>query len=190
MRFRWLALGALLLAPLAFGAEKKEAGDEGKWMPWKWANFLILAGGLGYLIGKNSGGFFRGRTEAIQKDMAESSRLKAEAEAKAREIASRLDALGAEIEKLRAEAKATFSVEGEHIRQETEKHLARVQQQTEREIDSMSKAARAHLRAYAAQLAVDLAEERIRTRMDPAAQSRLLDNFTRGLGTTGPEARQ
>jgi F-type H+-transporting ATPase subunit b len=190
MRFRWLALGALLLAPLAFGGDKKEGDDEGKWLPWKWANFLILAGGLGYLIGKNAGSFFRGRTESIQKDMAESGRLKAEAEAKAREIEGRLAALGAEIEKLRDEAKGAFTLEGERIRQETERHLARMQQQNEREIGSMSKAARAALQAYAAQLAVDLAEERIRSRMDAPAQSRLLDNFTRQLGEARPEARQ
>ena len=31
MRFRWLLLGALLVAPLAFGAEHKNAAeDEGK----------------------------------------------------------------------------------------------------------------------------------------------------------------
>lgn len=190
MRLRWLALGALLLAPLVFGEEKKAAADESKWLPWQWANFVILAGGLGYLIGKNAGGFFRARTASIQKDIAESGRLRAEAEAKAHDVEQRLAALGAEIEKLRAEAGAAFSKEGERIGRETDRHLARLRQQMEREIDSMSKAARESLRAWAAQLAVDLAEERIRTRMDDPAQSRLLDNFTRQLATTRPEARQ
>jgi F-type H+-transporting ATPase subunit b len=191
MRFRWLLLGALLVAPLAFGAEHKNAAeDEGKWLAWKWVNFLILAGGLGYLIGKNAGPFFRSRTAGIQKDISESGRLREEAEEKAREIEGRLAALGAEIEKLRAEASAVFSVEGERIRQETERHLARLRQQTEREIESMSKAAREGLHAYAARLALDLAEERIRSCMDAPAQSRLLDAFTRQLGDARPEARQ
>jgi len=190
MRFRWLLPGALLLAPLAFGAEQKEASDEGKWLPWEWANFLILAGGLGYLIGKNAGGFFRSRTESIRKDIAESGRLREEAEAKAREIEGRLAALGAEIERLRAEAGSVFSAEGERIRQETERHLARLRQQTEREVESMTRAARESLHAYAAELALDLAEERIRARMDAPAQARLLDAFTRQLGNARPEARQ
>jgi len=190
MRFRWLALAALLAAPLAFGAEEKKGDDEGKWAPWKWANFVILAGGLGYLIGKNAGGFFRGRTQSIQKDIAEATRLKAEAEAKASEMEAKLAALGAEIEKLRADAKAAFDNEGERIRQETEKLLARLQQQNEREIDSMSKSARASLQAWAAQLALELAEERIRARMDAPAQSRLMDKFTKQLATAKPEARQ
>jgi F-type H+-transporting ATPase subunit b len=159
-------------------------------LPWEWANFLVLAGGLGYLIAKNAGGFFRARTASIQKDITESARLREEAEAKAREIEERVAALGADIEKLRADSIALFSVEGERIRQETEQHLARLRQQTEREIDSMSKAAREGLHAYAANLALDLAEERIRSRMDPPAQSRLLDAFTHQLGATRPEARQ
>ncbi|MGA3028437.1 MAG: hypothetical protein ABSF98_27130 [Bryobacteraceae bacterium] len=190
MRFRWLLTGTLLLAPLAFGADKKEAQDEGKWLPWEWANFLVLAGGLGYLIGKNAGGFFRSRTEGIQKDIAESGRLREEAEAKAREIEARLAALGAEIGKLRAQAGAAFSLEGERIRQETERHLARIQQQAAREVDSMTRAARESLHSYAAELALDLAEERIREGMDRTAQARLVDAFTRQLGDTRPEARQ
>jgi F-type H+-transporting ATPase subunit b len=190
MGYRWLALGALLLAPLAFGEEKKAAADEGKWIPWEWANFAILAGGLGYLVAKNAGGFFRARTASIQKDIAESGRLREEAEAKAREIEQRLAALGAEIEKLRAEAGAAFSGEGERIREETEHHLERLRQQTEREVDSMTKAARDDLRAWAAQLALDLAEDRIRSRMDESAQSRLLDKFTQQLGDVRPETRQ
>jgi F-type H+-transporting ATPase subunit b len=191
MRFRRLAIGALLLAGVAFAAQqKKEAADEGKWLPWQWANFLILAGGLGYLIGKNAPGFFRSRTAEIQKDIAESGRLKQEAEAKAREIEGRLAALGTEIEKLRAEAKTTFSAEGERIRQETERHLARLRQQAEREVESMTRIARESLHAYAARLALDLAEERIRSRMDPPAQARLLDAFTRQLGGARPEAHQ
>jgi len=190
-RFRWLAIGALLLAPVAFGAEQKsEGGDEGKWLVWQVANFLILAGGLGYLIGKNVPGFFRARTAGIQKDIVESGKLREEAEAKAHEIEGRLAALGAEIEKLRADAKSAFAIEGKRIEEETEKHLARVRQQTEREVEAMSKTARAELQAFAARLAVDLAEERIRSRMDPPAQSRLLAKFTHQLSDIGPEAHQ
>jgi F-type H+-transporting ATPase subunit b len=189
MRFRWLALGALLLAPLAFGEEQK-AAKEGNLVPWQWANFLILAGGLGYLIGKNVPAFFRSRTDGIQKDITESGRIKAEAEARAREIEQRLAALGAEIEKLRAEASGGFAKEGDRIREETEHHLARLQQQTEREIDSMSKLARQSLHSFAAGLALDLAEERIRKGMDAPAQSRLLKAFTVQLEGTRPGARQ
>ena len=190
MRYRWLALGSLLLASLAFGAENKNEPDEGHWLPWEWANFVILVGGLGYLAGKNVPAFFRSRTANIQKDIAESRQLRDEAEAKARDIEQRLAALGSEIERLRAEAGAVFSREGERIREETEHHLTLLRQQTEREIDSMSRAARDELRSWAAQLALKLAEERIRSGMDTPTQSRLLDKFTHQLADARPEARQ
>jgi F-type H+-transporting ATPase subunit b len=191
MRFRWLLPAALLASALAFGAEQKDkAEDESRWTPWAWANFVILAGGLGYLAGRNAGPFFRSRSAKIRTDIAEATRLREEAEAKAREIEARLATLAAEIEKLRTEAHASFSAEGERIGRETERHLARIQQQTVQEIASMTKAASEELRAWAARLAVDLAEERIRSRMDGPAQSRLLDAFTRRLGTARPEERQ
>ena len=191
MRFRWLLPAALLASALAFGAEQKDkAEDESRWTPWAWANFVILAGGLGYLAGKNAGPFFRSRSANIRRDIAESTRLREEAEAKAREIEARLATVAAEIEKLRAESQGIFSAEGERIRRETERHLARIRQQTEQEIASLTKSASEELRAYAARLAVDLAEERIRARMDAPAQSRLLDAFTRRLGTARPEERQ
>ena len=191
MRLGWLPAAMLLTSALAFGAEQKEkAEDESRWTPWAWANFVILAGGLGYLAGKNAGPFFRSRSAAIRQDIAESTRLREEAEAKAGEIEARLATLAVEIEKLRGDAHEVFSAEGERIRRETERHLARIGQQTEQEIASMTKAAGEELRAYAARLAVDLAGQRIRARMDGPAQSRLLDAFTLGLGTARPEERQ
>ncbi len=172
----------------AANGEHKAAGDEGKWLYWKWANFAILAALLGYLIAKNSGPFFRGRTERIQKDMAESGRLREEAEKRAKEMESRLAALGSEIEKLRSSAKAEFTAEGERIRQETERRLKRIQQQTEQEVGLITKAAIDELRATAARLAVDLAEARIRAGMDKPTQSRLVNAFVGEVG--GPETRQ
>ena len=191
MRLRWFLPAALLASALALGAEQKEkAEDESRWTPWAWANFIILAAGLGYLAGKNAGPFFRSRSASIRKDIEESTRLREDAEAKAGEIEARLATLATEIEKIRSESQGAFSAEGERIRQETERYVARIRQQTEQEIASMTKAASQELRAWAARLSVDLAEERIRARMDAPAQSRLLDAFTRRLGTARPEERQ
>ena len=49
---------------------------------WKWANFAILVGALGYLVYKNAGAFFGSRTEAIRKGMEEADRLRQDAEAR------------------------------------------------------------------------------------------------------------
>jgi F-type H+-transporting ATPase subunit b len=160
-------------------AAETESGDNMLW--WKWANFLILAGGLGYLISKNAGAFFRGRTDEIRKGISEAAQMKQEAETKVAEVERRMASLGAEIEKLRADAHEQIEAEGERLRREAEQNARRVQTQAEQEIEFMTKAARQEIRAEAANLALDLAAERARARMRPEIQHRLVDSFVAEL---------
>ena len=78
-------------------SEASGEGEHGGMEIWKWANFAILAGGLGYLIGKNAGPFFAGRTQQIRKDMIESGEMRKQAEARAAEVDRRLASLETEI---------------------------------------------------------------------------------------------
>ena len=49
----------------------------------KWGNFIVLAAGLGYLIGKSlAPAIYRKRTAEIQKDIAEAQAIKKDAEAR------------------------------------------------------------------------------------------------------------
>jgi F-type H+-transporting ATPase subunit b len=154
-------------------------------LKWKWINFAILAGVLGYLIGKNAPGFFKGRTAAIQRDIREATKLRQAAEARAREMEQRLAALGEEIEKLRREAKEHMAHEGERIRQETASQIARVQQTAEQEIDSHAKHVTQELKEYSAKLAVDLAQQRIQSQMNGDTQNALVNRFLHDLNGKG-----
>ena len=177
-----LALTAILLAAsgTCLMAQSEVSGD--KWIGWKWANFAILAAGLGYLIKKNLPAFFRARTESIQKDISEAQRMKRDAENRAAEMDARMNALGAEVDRFRAEAHAEMEKEGERIRQETGREIEKLQRQAAQEIESAGKAARRELKTYAAELALQLAEQRIRTRLDAATQAGLVDGFIQDLG--------
>jgi len=155
---------------------------------WMWANFAILAGGLFFLLRKPTAAFFAGRSESIKKDIAESKLLREEAEKRLAEMDRRLGALGVEIEKLRTEIRAEFAHDGERIRKETERRLARLQQQAEQQIESIGRDAREQLRGHAAKLAIDLAEQRLRERIDANAQQRLVDGFVHSIDRQ-PEAR-
>ena len=66
------------------GKSEGHGGGHGNLEGWKWANFLLLAAGLGYLVGKNAGPFFASRSLQISKDMADADRLRQDAEARAR----------------------------------------------------------------------------------------------------------
>ena len=185
----------LLLTVLAFGAtfavhaqeapSGGEAAKEEKPEPsaaLKWGNFIVLAVGLGYLIGKSAPAIYRKRTAEIQKDIAEAQAIKRDAEARAVAVDERVKALGTELEKLRAESKSEMQQEGERIRQETARQIARLEAQSAQEIEAAGKTARRELKEYAAKLALELAEQRIRTGANDATESGLVDTFIADLG--------
>jgi F-type H+-transporting ATPase subunit b len=156
-------------------------GHETQAMPneiwWKWANFAILATVLGWLISKNAGPFFRSRTEAIQSAIAESAAAKEEAEARAAAIESRVANLSLEVEQLRRQSKDEIAREGERVRAETTEQIRKVQAQAESEIASAAKHASHELKAYSAELAIELAERQIREQLTPQAQDGLANTF-------------
>jgi F0F1-type ATP synthase membrane subunit b/b' len=182
-----LAFALAVPAGRAFAqeAEKKEghaaADEEGGLEIWKWANFLVLTGGLGYLIGKNAGPFFAARSAAIRKDMEESLHQRGEAEAKAAEVDRRLAALESDIAALRAESQRELAIGAERVGRQTAGQLAKIQAQAEQDIASAGKYARADLKRYAAYLAIGLAEQKVRARMTGGAQDALVESFVRDL---------
>ena len=148
---------------------------------WKWANFGILAVGLGYLMGKTLPGVFSSRSTEIQKGISESQTMKQEAERRSAEMDARLAALGADIEKFRTQSAAEMQQEGDRISKETIELIKKIETQSAMEIETAGKTARRQLKEYAATLAMSLAEERLRTRLDGATESALVDNFVNDL---------
>ena len=161
--------------------ETHEAGEEGHMELWKWANFLVLAGALGYLIGKNAGPFFDARSGSIRQDMEDSLRQRQEAEARAAEVDRRLASLEADIAALRGESQREAQTETDRMARQTAAEIAKIQAHAEQEIASAGKAARMELKRYSAELAIGLAEQKIRARMTPAAQDSQVQAFVRDL---------
>jgi F-type H+-transporting ATPase subunit b len=173
----------------AEAAAKHGEGHEEAPMPneiwWKWANFAILAGVLGWLISKHAGPFFRSRSEAIASGIAEATKIRQEAEARAADIERRVNNLTAEIETLRAHSREEIAREGERIRLETEARIRKIQAHAQAEIESAAKHATQELKAWSAQLALQLAERQIRDRMTADKQQRLTDAFIHELRPKG-----
>jgi F-type H+-transporting ATPase subunit b len=185
-----LVLGWAAWAPAAFSqvadnaekaAEKPESFAERYELELKWANFLLLAGVLGYMIGKNAGPFFAARSSSIRKDLDESEQKRQDALAQAAAVDARLADLDKEIAALRGESQAQSQAENERMAQHTAAEIAKIQAHAEQEIASAGKAARMELKRYSAQLAVELAEKKVRERMTPETQSELVRTFVRDL---------
>jgi F0F1-type ATP synthase membrane subunit b/b' len=161
--------------------KEAEAGGEGNLKIWEWANFLILVGGLGYLIRKHAGPFYAARAAGIGKDLVESERIAKDAAARAAEVDRRLASLDSEIAALRAESRKESAAEVERFASQTAAEIARIGVNGEQEIRAAQKAARLDLQCYAAHLALELAEQKVRVRMDAGAEDRLVGSFVRDL---------
>lgn len=163
----------------AEGGHGEEHGDP--LAKWKWINFAILAGAIGYAIVKNAGPFFAGRIAEIQKEITEARAIKAEAEGRAAAIEKRLANLDSELASLRADAKREMDAEGARIQEETRKAAAKAEEQIQLEIAAAAKAAENSLRTEASRLALELAEKKLKARMSPETEGSLVGQFVAGL---------
>ena len=83
---------------------------------WQILNFLILAGGLGYLAVKQGGPLLAARSKEITDGLAAGEKAKAEADARAAQVQAKLANLEKDIAGLRAEAKDEREREADRIR--------------------------------------------------------------------------
>ncbi|MGZ4788552.1 MAG: F0F1 ATP synthase subunit B family protein [Terriglobales bacterium] len=151
-------------------------------------NFAIIAGLIAYAWKKNVPSMFRTRTASIRKSMDEARRASEDANRRLSEIENRLAKLDAEIAEMRKTAEAEAIAEEERIKAAAEEERRKVIETAEQEIEAAAKAARRDLKAYAASLAVSIAEKRIQ--VDPKTDQSLVRTFLRELSQNGRKDRR
>ena len=149
-----------------------------------WINFAILVAGLGYLVSKSAPAIFRAREEEIRGGIDEASRKKKQAEDRAAEIDRKLAGFAAEIENVRRGVSTEMSMEADRIRQETVRMVRRIEEQARQEVGFLTKSASHELKRYSADLALDLAQQRVKQRMTADTQHELVSDFIAGLRRT------
>ena len=181
---------ALALAPLM--AQESQGSAEGEsptTMILLWVNFAILAGGLAWLIRKFGTPFLEARGAKIQRDLTDAAELRKKADAQAADVDKRLMNLDASLAEMRADSKKETDAQQRRIAEQTEGEIAKIRANVEQEIAAAGKAARAELKSFAAQLAIQLAEQKIQSRITPDVDDRLLKAFLRGLPDAGAKAQ-
>jgi len=148
-------------------------------------NFLVVAAILGWAARKFLPGMFRDRTAAIQKAMQEAQKASEEARRKLADIELRLQKLDVEIGMMRDAAEKEGVAEEARIRAAAQEDARKLVASAEQEIAAAAKTARRRLTAYAADLAVGLAQKQIH--VDPARDQALVRSFAGQLGAT-PES--
>jgi F-type H+-transporting ATPase subunit b len=143
-------------------------------------NFAVLAL-LIYLVSRSRiPAMFRSRTATIRRAMEEAGRASAEANRRLAEIEARLGRLDHEIAAMQQQAEQEAASEEEKLRLQAREDARRVVEASEQEIAAAASLARRELKAYAAELAVALAEKRIH--IDQDTDAALVRGFAEQLG--------
>lgn len=151
-------------------------------------NFAVIACLIVWAGKKYLPGLFRNRTAAIQKAMQEAQTASAQARQKLAEIEARLQKLDVEIGMMRDAAEKEAAAEEARIKAAAEEDARKIIASAEQEIAAAAKAARRHLTAHAAELAVGLAQKQIH--VDAATDQSLVRNFAGQLASASDNSRK
>lgn len=146
-------------------------------------NFAILASALGWVVRKVLPNGFAPRTAEIQKSIEEARKASADASTRLAEIEGRLAKLDTEIAAIRTAAEADFTVEEQRIKAAAEQDAKNVIAAAEQEIAAASRVAQRELKSFVADLAVNLAEKKIK--VDDTTDQALVRSFAAELGKDG-----
>jgi F-type H+-transporting ATPase subunit b len=156
-----------------------------------WLSILLNFGIIGSVIFWAGRKFlpaaFSARTAAIQKAMQEAQKASDEARRRLAEIESRLMKLDVEIGMMRDAAEKDAAAEEARIQAAAQEDARKMVEAAQQEIAAAAKAARRELTAYAADLAVGLAQKQIR--VDAATDQALVRNFAGELGSSEASGR-
>lgn len=171
----------LVFASVAFasgggGAEEASTGSIFKSYIWQIINFLILVFGIIFLMKKmDIRGFFRKRTELIEQALRESREAKELAQKALSEVEERLKVKDSEIEHIIAGAKQSGENEKVRLIEEGDKLKTRIIEQAKSNIAYEVKKAREAIKKEAVEIAMELAEQKLKTKLSKDDQLKLLE---------------
>ncbi len=147
----------------------------------KIVNFAILGGILVYFLKTPISTYLVTRSAQIRQDLVTAAELRSTAAAQLADIDRKLQALPAELEKLRGQGEQDVQAEQARIAKAAADERERLIAQTHREIEARLRVAKRQLTEHAAELAIKIAEERIKRTITPDDQLRLVDRYAAQL---------
>lgn len=172
----WLGLLELASFSVIFASETEAGHDGSAWLDiaGKTVNFLILFGGLSYLLYRPLKRWLSNKTQNIASNIEETGRERKEAEQQLASIKMRLTKIGQEMDDIKRKAEAEGLREKERILALAREEAGRIEKLTNLEIEALRKGAVRELKAYAASLATALAETRIKQKLTPELHRHLI----------------
>jgi F-type H+-transporting ATPase subunit b len=187
-RFLGFTSGALLtlfftaLPVLAAEGAEPDPADSTVGLIFRWLNFIIVFGGIAYLIAKHGGAFFRGNAKEIAASIVEATAAKAEADRELHEVESKIAHLDQDVAKLHEEAGQNWAVESERLRASCQNEIEKIAYAAREELAASERAAQQQVREIAASLAVERAAALVGSKMNAGIRARMFQSFLSELG--------
>jgi F0F1-type ATP synthase membrane subunit b/b' len=187
-RFLVFASGVLLillahaLPVLAAEGAEPDPADSITGLIFRWLNFLIVFGGIAYLIAKYGGAFFSGHAKEIAASIVQASEDKAEAEHELHEVVVKIEHLDQDIAGMRAEARRNWDAEGERLAASGQAEIEKIAHAAREELAASERAAQQEVREMAASLAVQRAAALVGSKMNAEVRARMFQSFISELG--------
>jgi F-type H+-transporting ATPase subunit b len=179
-----LSLCAIVLgfAAVGFAAEEGahhvDSGAQMKDFAWRCLDFAALAAIAFWAIKKaDVKGTLAARRSGIEQTLKEAVQAKEQAEQKFKEYTARLDQANKEIEVISANMKKEGELEKERIIAEAHEAAARIKAQAQSAAAQEVLKAKGELRAEAAKLAVEIAEQKIVKNISKGDQDKLVGDY-------------
>jgi len=146
-------------------------------------NFAVIFVAIAWLLRKILPGYFTGRTSSIQKGIEEARKMSEDARRRLSDVEGRLSRLDSELAGMQREADENAKAEEQRLLAAGEEERKRIVVSAEQEIEMAANTARRELKSYVAELAVQLAEKKIRVSQD--TDEALVRAFTTQMGKDG-----
>jgi len=173
-----------LLALPVFAAEAAEPdpAESSTGLIFRWLNFVVVFGGIGFLLAKHGGAFFSANAKAIAASIHEAAAAKAEADRALSEVDAKIARLHHEIMEIREAAHKNWEAESERLHISGLAEIEKIHQAARAELAATERVAHQQLREAAASIAVQRAAKLIDSRMTNDVRSRLFHSFLGDLG--------
>lgn len=176
------AVGPSPRALLAFWAVPPEGGtkednSETRELIFKTINFLILAGGLGYLLRKPLSEFFVQRSGYIRERLDEGRKALEASQGRMTAIEEKLRHLEEEITAFKASATREADAERQSLRTAAAKEAEQILASARERMEASTRLAKIELKYFVAEEALKQAEQLIQGRLDDATRKQLVSQF-------------
>ena len=179
--FSFLGVFFLLTAGSAFAQEGEALTDSNLGWVYRWLNFAIVFGAIVYVAVKIGGPASRRRGDEISASIGEAARAREAAEQQRRETQAKLANLDKEIAEMRAASKRDADAEALRLRDLARSEAKKIERVAQAEMAAAERASRLELKALAARMAIEHAENLLREGVSSKADFELVDVFAKEL---------